>query len=409
MKERLSVLGSKQAWCVWGLCVVFVVWLFNLQTSYAVLSPKIQNDLALTIAQIGLIGSIYTWAFAVVQFISGPLLDRFGLRKCMPVAVALVTVGALLYSSAHSFEVLLLAQICLAFGAAFGFVGAGFAGDKWFGAAKYGLMFGLAQAVASIGSAVGTPAINYFANTYDWRGVLFAFFIFGIALVASCLVWVRDAKTSNAPRVFELSLPRQIVSELKACFKQPNVWLSALIAGTSFGIMLAVGVLWGPRIIAAHGFESGALATALLWLGLAVGAPLFNIISNKLGSRKIPFAAGILLQLTIVAGIVFAFSSSEPVLLSLMFLLGLTAGAHMLGFTVAGESVPGNLVGSASAIVNATCFIIGGVAMSLPAHLLLSQEPTLANFQQALLVMPIILVVAFVLSIFVRETYSRND
>lgn len=409
MKEKLSILGSKQAWCVWGLCVVFVVWLFNLQTSYAVLSPKIQNDLALTIAQIGLISSIYTWAFAVVQFISGPLLDRFGMRKCMPVAVALVTFGALLYSSAHSFEALLLAQICLAFGAAFGFVGAGFAGDKWFGAAKYGLMFGLAQAVASIGSAIGTPAISYFAGTYDWRAVLFAFFIFGIALIASCLLWVRDAKISNTPRVFKLSLPKQIVSELRACFKQPNIWLSALIAGASFGIMLAVGVLWGPRIIAAHGFESGALATALLWLGLAVGAPLFNIISNKLRSRKIPFAVGILLQLASVAAIIFVSSPSELALLSLMFLLGLAAGAHMLGFTVAGESVPGNLVGSASAIVNATCFIIGGVAMSLPAHLLPSHEPTLANFQQALLVMPIILAVAFVLSIFVRETSSRND
>lgn len=405
MKEKLSKLGGLRAWCVWGLCVVFVVWLFNLQTGYSVLSPKIQNDLALTIAQIGLISSVYTWAFALVQLASGPMLDRFGLRKCMPVAVALVVLGAFLYSSAQSLEVIILAQISLALGAAFGFVGAGFAGDKWFGPAKYGLMFGLVQAVVSLGSAAGTPAINYFAGMYDWRGVLFAFFIFGIILFLSFLVWVRDPKVAT-PKSFKLSLPKQIVSELLACLKQPNAWLSAVVAGTSFGIMLAVGVLWGPRIIAAHGFESGALATALLWLGLAVGAPLFNIVSNRFKNRKVPFTIGILLQLAAVASIVFM-PAGEPVLLGLMFLLGVTSGAHMLGFTVAGETVAGNLVGSASAIVNATCFIIGGIAMSFPAHLLPPGSPTLADFHSALLIMPIILTVAFFLSLAIRETYIK--
>ncbi|HUS26252.1 MAG TPA: MFS transporter [Nevskiaceae bacterium] len=406
MKEKFSTLGGAQAWCIWGLCVVFLVWLFNLQTSYAVLSPKIENELMLTIAQIGLVSSVYTWAFAAIQFISGPLLDRFGLRKCMPWAVAFVVLGAFLYSSAHSIEALLVAQILLALGAAFGFVGAGFAGDKWFGAAKYGVMFGLVQAGASLGSTVGTPTINYFANLYDWRSVLFIFFLFGIALFVAFLVWVRDPKTGDTPKTFKLSLPKQVVTELRACFKLPNVWLSALIAGTSFGIMLAVGVLWGPRIISAHGFESGALATALLWLGLAIGAPLFNVISNKLKNRKLTLAAGILLQAAVTAMLVFTPSLTESVLLWLMFLLGLTSGAHMLGFTIAGETVAGNLIGGASAIVNATCFIIGGIAMSFPAHLLPSHTPSLADFSHALLIMPIGLAIAFLLSLIVRETYK---
>ena len=408
MRERLSKLGGAQAWCVWALSVTFVVWLFNLQTGYAVLSPKIQHDLALTIAQVGLVGSLYTWAFAVVQFISGPLLDRLGLRKCMPGAVVLVALGAFLYSSAHSIEALLLAQVLLALGAAFGFVGAGFAGDKWFGAAKYGLMFGLAQTVVSLGSAVGTPTINHFADLYDWRKVLFAFFLFGILLLLAFLVWMKDPKTNNAPKTRKVSLQRQIVTELRACFTQANVWLSALIAGTSFGLMLAIGVLWGPRIIMAHGYDSGALATALLWLGLAVGAPLFNVVSDKLKNRKVPFGLGILLQLAVMSMIIFTSGTAEPVLLGLMFLLGVGSGTHMLGFTIAGETVPVMLIGSASAIVNATCFIIGGIAMSFPARLLPAGTPTLADFRHALVIMPIALAAAFLLSLVVRDTYKAN-
>lgn len=34
------------------------------------------------------------------------------------------------------------------------------------------------------------------------------------------------------------------------------------------------------------------------------------------------------------------------------------AGTHMLGFTIAGESVSAGLIGSASAIVNGICFIV---------------------------------------------------
>lgn len=408
MKEKLSKLGGGQAWMIWGLCVIFVVWLFNLQTGYSVLSSKIQNDLVLTITQVGLVSSIYTWAFAVVQFISGPLLDRFGLRKCMPFAVALVALGAFFYSGAHSMGALVIAQILLALGAAFGFVGAGFAGGKWFGAAKYGLMFGLVQSLASLGSAIGTPLIDHFANLYDWRDVLFTFCLFGIALFLAFLLWVKDPKTNAPPVQSKKSLPTEIVTDLWACIKRSNVSLSALIAGTSFGLMLAIGTLWGPRIIAAHGYGSGVQATALLWLGLAVGAPLFNVVSNKLKRRKMPLAIGILLQLVMVMMIIFAPSPAEPLLLGMMFLLGVTAGTHMLGFTIAGETVSGALVGSASAIVNATCFIIGGIAMSFPARLLPAGTPTLSDFRHALLIMPVILIAAFLLSLAVRETYSTN-
>ena len=37
----------------------------------------------LTIAQVGLAASIYTWAFALCQFFSGSLLDRYGTRPLM--------------------------------------------------------------------------------------------------------------------------------------------------------------------------------------------------------------------------------------------------------------------------------------------------------------------------------------
>src|SRR6187402_1451669 len=117
----VSRIGGPEAWLVWVLATSFVVWLFAIQTGYAVVSPDIQQDAGLSLAQVGLAASIYTWVFALVQFFSGSLLDRFGSRPLLAIAVALVTVGAFLYSGTTDFATLATAQVVLGVGASFGF------------------------------------------------------------------------------------------------------------------------------------------------------------------------------------------------------------------------------------------------------------------------------------------------
>ena len=103
-------LGGPEAWLIWVLATTFVVWLFAIQTGYAVVSPEIQKSAGLSLEQIGLAAYIYTWVFAVVQFFSGALLDRFGSRPLLAIAVGFVTVGAFLYAGTTDFAVLALAQ-----------------------------------------------------------------------------------------------------------------------------------------------------------------------------------------------------------------------------------------------------------------------------------------------------------
>ncbi len=64
---RASAIGGAEAWFVWVLATTFVVWLFAIQTGYAVVSPEIQQSAGLSIAQVGLAASVYTWVFALAQ------------------------------------------------------------------------------------------------------------------------------------------------------------------------------------------------------------------------------------------------------------------------------------------------------------------------------------------------------
>ena len=76
-------LGGARAWWVWTLSVLFVVYLFSVQTGYSVVNADIGRDVALSVTQISTIAAVYTWVFAVCQFFGGALLDRLGAHKAV--------------------------------------------------------------------------------------------------------------------------------------------------------------------------------------------------------------------------------------------------------------------------------------------------------------------------------------
>ncbi|MFI5616192.1 MFS transporter [Streptomyces sp. NPDC051567] len=403
-------IGGVEAWLIWSLCTVFVIWLFAIQTGYAVVSPDIQRTASLTVVQISLAGSVYTWAFALCQFFSGALLDRFGSRPLMAVAVAFVTAGAFLYAQTTSMGTLVAAQIVLAIGSSFGFVGAGYIGGQWFPAARYGLMFGLVQTLASLGSAFGQPAISWQLGQMTWQQLLNGFGALGVLLIVLFVLLVRNPtpgpeQLRGTTATARPPLLAGIFTSLGRCFSNRNVVLSAALAGVSFGSMLAMGVLWGPRLMQARGADASlaAVLTAVSWLGLAVGAPLFNLLSDHWHNRRVPAIVGVLLQAVAISVLIYLPKETNSVSMVAMFAVGLFAGAHMLGFTVAGESVPGALVGSAAAIVNGVCFIVGGVLQAVPGKLL-PENPVLSDYGGALVIMPILLLVGAAAGFFIKET-----
>ena len=85
-----SQLAGAHAWWVWILSVAFVVFLFSVQTGYAIVSGNVQKDVGLSVTQVATIAATYTWVFALFQFYGGALLDQLGSRKVLPISIALV-------------------------------------------------------------------------------------------------------------------------------------------------------------------------------------------------------------------------------------------------------------------------------------------------------------------------------
>ena len=297
----------------------------------------------------------------------------------------------------------------LAVGASFGFVGAGYIGGKWFVAAKYGLMFGLVQMFASLGSAVGQPLISALLHDMTWQQLLAGFGAFGVLLTLAFAFVVRNPVSTPEEAAAAAAAPKgNVLGEILA---RPADVLRQPAGGAVGGVRRrvvrhdargrrAVGAARAGGARRERGLRRGAVRDGVARPRIRRAARERRL--QSLESRKWPAVVGMLLQTVAVALFIYGPSNGKGASVVVMFAVGLFAGTHMLGFTIAGESVPGALIGSASAIVNGICFIVGGVLEAVPGWIL-PDVADLGDFQAALWVMPAVLLLGALAALALKE------
>lgn len=414
-RSRAATFGA-MAWWVWILAVTFVVYLFSFQTGYAIVNPSVQKDVGLTIAQVGTIAAVYTWAFAICQFFGGALLDRLGSRKILPASIALVTLGIFVFANANSYGMLLLSQVIIAIGSCTGFVGAGYVGGQWFGMAKFSFMFGLVQVVAALTSAFSVNLIGLALSATTWRTLFNWTAIFGIVLFVLGLMYIRNPTPVAAHDDSGGGFFASVLRNMAAVAKIGHVWVAALGGAYSFGAMLALGVVWMPKLLQVHGFQEGTsnFGASLLWLGLAAGSAVVPYWSDVIQKRKLPIITGAVVQLLALVGLLYLPGIGMLLAFILCFLFGFANAAHMLAFSSAADVVKPHQIGTSAAIVNGIMFIFGGILMNRPGVRIGwgieagATPASLSLAQYAGLPVVIACVLALLIALLMRETYPAQ-
>jgi len=411
------VLGGPQAWLVWIIAVTFVIYYFSFQTGYAIVNSSVQKDVGLSIAQVGIIAAIYTWVFAVCQFLSGALLDRLGARTILLPAILLVTIGIFVFANAANFAMLLLSQFIIAVGACTGFVGAGYVGGKWFGMAKFSLMFGLVQFAASLFSAFNQNLLAWALSSFHWQQLFNYVGGVGILLLIIAVLYLRDPTPIMTPTGQSFgSFLGSVFQSLFKVARIPHIWMASAFGALCFGVMLGLGVVWGPKLLTVRGLNASVanLASSFLWLGLAAGCFIAPWTSDSLKRRKLPILIGIALQIAALSALLFAPPLGAPVEMILCFLFGFGNSAHMLAFSTASDVVEPENIGTSAAIVNGIMFLVGGIMISRPGvRIGLGLEEgvppsSLELAQYAARPLLIGVCVAFVIALLMRETYPTT-
>jgi MFS family permease len=144
-----------------------------------------------------------------------------------------------------------------------------------------------------------------------------------------------------------------------------NTILLYVIPGAFSGLTLMFAGLWGvPFLVTHYGCTTAEAATlaSVLLISWSASSIAWGWVSSRLGRRKAPMIAGLLVSQALWAALILVPGWSRSALVVLLVALGLATSAFILTFAWAKESVPARLAGTVTGIANMGV-MTGGMVM----------------------------------------------
>ncbi len=174
----------------WGYrwTILFVVWLLYIinyfdRISVLVFLPYIQKDLSLTPEEVGWLGSIFFFGYAVAQISSGYLSDRIGPKKTMNVAIWVFTGVTFITGFVRSYWQFIALRIGLALGEGHHYVPAVRTIANWFPRQEKGRANAYFTTTWAVAPAVIPILVTWLSATVfggAWRPVFFVLALPGL-------------------------------------------------------------------------------------------------------------------------------------------------------------------------------------------------------------------------------------
>lgn len=411
-----------RAWSIWLLSALFMFYKFAIEVSPSVMTTTLMRTFDIGGVELGHLAASYFYAYMLLQIPAGLLLDRFGPRKTTTVAILLCGVGCLVFSMAESLFFAGVGRFLSGAGAAFAAVNCLKLIANWFPSKQFAFMAGLMMTMAMLGAVGGQAPLALFINKVDWRSAMQILGAFGVALASIFSLVVRD---NNPDRVSDDQVESSSLSLyqcMKQVFKNPQSWWLSIYSGFAFAPVMVFGGMWGVSFMT-DVFElsesMSAQMVSLIFIGFAAGAPIFGLISDKLGRRRSVMLWGTVSGLISITAVIYLPGVSGLTLASLLFIFGFSISSFLLCFTMIREISLPILAGTAIGFMNAFDALLGAVSdpltgkfldMSWSGEIVEGARVFSTNaYQLAFLTIPIYLIIAIVVLLKINETKSQTS
>lgn len=409
-------LPGLQPFLVFGLGASFYLFQFILRVSPNVLEPDILHDLKADAYNFSLLSAYYYVSYSLLQIPIGMLVDHFGPRRIVTLSIGLCIFGALIFSQAQTMGMAQGARFLMGAGSACAFISCLKLGSVWFTPKHYAKIVGFSMLFGTVGATGGGAPLALLADGQGWRTAILWISLLGIALMGLYWIIVRDHPPHTRETHPDMAQEvRAFWKNLTTVVKDTQNWLISLYGLLCYTPITILGDAWGvPFLMSVYGIDraQAAAAQSMMFVGVAIGAPLMAYASDRFGSRKKIALAGILGTLLGVALILYAvphmpFSWTFGVFL----ITGLFLGGQTLAFTFIGERNRRSMGATASGFCNGVVMSAAFALHPLIGALLrvLVKEGTqeiyeVRDFQWALSLMVVGLVAALVVWRHLNET-----
>jgi MFS transporter, ACS family, hexuronate transporter len=279
-------------WWIIGVCFLGTTINYIDRQCLSVAAVTISKEFGFTAGDYGSIVMAFMAAYTIMQFVSGAIVDRIGVRWGMALFAAWWSVAAMLHGFCNSLWSFRAARFMLGMGEAGNWPAATKAVSEWFPARERGVAVAIFDSGSGLGGLVAAPLVAWLIVCYGWQ---FAFLVTGALVTPWLILWLwlyRSPERHDRITAHELELIRAD-RPLEPEKEQPSLpWHWVLASrpawGIVFGRLLTDCVWWfyvywlAKYLIDVHGFS---LAEVGAWVGIPFIAVDFgNLAGGGLSS-----------------------------------------------------------------------------------------------------------------------------
>ncbi|USX27003.1 MFS transporter [Oxalobacteraceae bacterium OTU3CINTB1] len=266
------------------------------RATLAVANEYIRADLGLSLGQMGLLLSAFSWSYALCQLPVGALVDKIGPRWLLGIGLVVWSLAQAAGGLASTFGWFVIARIALGIGEAPQFPAAARVVSNWFPARSRGTPTGVYNSASPLGVALAPLLLAPLIAATSWH---WAFFVTGAMGLAAAVVWVAlyrdpvpaqlnaDERTYLEDGVTGEAVTKTSFAAWCALFRHRTTW------GMMFGFFGSVYLNWvyltwlpGYLRTERHMDLAGAgLASSIPFICGFAGALIAGWASDKVASR----------------------------------------------------------------------------------------------------------------------------
>jgi MFS family permease len=349
----------RTAWWVWGMAApLYLVGFFH-RVAPAVMTAELMRTFAIGAAALGNLSAFYFYSYVLMQIPTGILADRWGPRRLLTAGALVAGVGGVFFALAPSLGWAYLGRFLIGASVAVAWIGLLKVAADWFPARFFATVTGVGLLSGILGAVGAGPPLRLLMDYAHWRSVMLGTALVTLAVSVGVWIVVRDKPSQKGfadyPHTATPPSHRPILEGLAEVLRFRNAWLLFVIPGGFVGAILTFSGLWGVPFLTSHYGMSTAQASMLTSLQLAswaLASPLFGWFSDRLGRRKPLYLAGGLAALCAWCALVYLPGLPLPMVVGLLIFTGYASGAMIVSFAFAKESVPTDLSGTVSGLVN---------------------------------------------------------
>ena len=343
----------------------------------------------------GILSGSFYYVYTSLQIPVGILFDRYNARTLLSFNAAFCALGCFVFASGHQLSTLILGRLLIGTGSAFAFIGLSHMLREHFPIKQYAFMVGLSETLGFTLTVSGMIGLGKFVSYLSWR-----YFIVSagcIGLLIACCCWL--VIPNNTPKA---EPPQHYSHHLFFILKNKLTWLNGLFAGLEFAVVTVFGAMWAVPFLQVKlncNLATASNITSLLLLGAGLSCPIYGKLSIHFKKRKPFIYASCLLTASFMLLVLYLPITNSVVMGFLFFLVGLCCGAYMLAYSISNELAPPHGLSTCTGFTNTLAMLTAPLLQPVVGYILdcLSTKPdayTLANYQNALLILPAALVLA---------------